>query len=118
MQLCSIGELARRGHQRPRLRHELPQAGPAQALGRAAARRGEVQRLVLVTRDRLLRFGAELVFAICAARGVEVDVLDQAADVPREQQFTEDLVEILTVFSSRLYGGRSRKNLRAVAAGG
>ena len=28
---------------------------------------------------------------------------------------SEDLVEILTVFSSRLYGSRSRKNQKAVA---
>jgi predicted site-specific integrase-resolvase len=41
----------------------------------------------------------------------------QTPDVTREQQLTEDLIEILTVFSSRLYGSRSRKNLRALAAG-
>lgn len=37
---------------------------------------GRVARLVLVTRDRLLRFGAELLFQMCRARGVEVVVLD------------------------------------------
>lgn len=75
-----------------------------------------VGRLVLVTKDRLLRFGAELLFRICAIHGVEVAVLDADEDIPKEQQLTEDLVEILTVFSSRLYGSRSRKNLRALAA--
>lgn len=77
--------------------------------------RHEVGRLVLVTKDRLLRFGSELLFSLCKFFNVEVIVLDAAAEVPREQQLTEDLVEILTVFSSRLYGSRSRKNLRAVA---
>jgi putative resolvase len=76
---------------------------------------GRVARLVLVTKDRLLRFGAELIFRICETFNVEVVVLDTSADKPREQQLTEDLVEILTVFSSRLYGSRSRKNLRAIA---
>lgn len=70
---------------------------------------------MLVTKDRLHRFGAELIFSICAARGVEVVLLDAQARVPREQQLTEDLVEILTVFSSRLYGNRSHKNRRATA---
>lgn len=77
---------------------------------------GKVARLVLVTKDRLLRFGAELLFQMCRVFGVEVVVLDATPDASREQQLTEDLVEILTVFSSRLYGSRSRKNLRAVAA--
>jgi predicted site-specific integrase-resolvase len=77
---------------------------------------GKVARLVLVTKDRLLRFGAELIFGLCALLGVEVVILDEAASVSREQQLTADLIEILTVFSSRLYGSRSRKNLRATAA--
>ena len=46
---------------------------------------------------------------------VEVVVLDATAGISREQQPNEHLVEILTVFSSRLYGSRSRKNLKAVA---
>ena len=63
---------------------------------------GEVQRLVLITKDRLLRFGSELLFQVCRAQGVEVVVLDAQPDIPQTQQLTEDLVEILTVFSSRL----------------
>ncbi|HKR40419.1 MAG TPA: hypothetical protein VJU59_12195 [Paraburkholderia sp.] len=78
--------------------------------------RGRVARLVLVTKDRLLRFGGELLFRVCEFFQVEVIVLDAVPDASREHQLTEDLVEILTVFSSRLYGVRSRKNLRALAA--
>ena len=77
--------------------------------------RGEVARVVLVTKDRLLRFGSELLFSICRFFQVEVEVLDAVPDCSREQQLTEDLVEILTVFSSRLFGSRSRKNLKALA---
>jgi predicted site-specific integrase-resolvase len=36
-----------------------------------------VGRLVITHKDRLLRFGAELVFAICEVRGVEVVILNQ-----------------------------------------
>jgi predicted site-specific integrase-resolvase len=77
--------------------------------------RGCVARLVLVTKDRLLRSGSELPFRICEFFRVEIIVLDAVPDASREPQLTEDLVEILTVFSSRLYGSRSRKNLRALA---
>jgi predicted site-specific integrase-resolvase len=77
---------------------------------------GQVRRLVLITKDRLLRFGSEIVFNLCAALGVEVIVLDAQLDIPKAQQLTQDLVEILTVFSSRLYGSRSRRNIRAIAS--
>lgn len=36
------------------------------------------ERLVLVHRDRLLRFGAELVFAFCERQGIEVVVINQS----------------------------------------
>lgn len=77
---------------------------------------GQIGRVVLVTKDRLLRFGSELLFNICSYFNVEVEILDSETNASREQQLTEDLVEILTVFSSRLYGSRSRKNLRSLAA--
>jgi predicted site-specific integrase-resolvase len=82
----------------------------------AAILSGTVERVVLVTKDRLLRFGSELLFSICKFFSVEVVVLDATPAIAREQQLTEDLIEILTVFSSRLYGSRSRKNLKALAA--
>ena len=41
---------------------------------------GEVGRLVLTHKDRLLRFGAELVFALCQAKQVEVVILNQGED--------------------------------------
>ncbi|MBB2932035.1 hypothetical protein ACFP3O_31305 [Paraburkholderia silvatlantica] len=57
-----------------------------------------------------------MLFRICEFFHVVLVVLDAAPDVSRGQPLTEDLIEILTVFSSRLYGARSRKNLRALAA--
>jgi len=71
---------------------------------------GEVGRLVIAHKDRLLRFGAELVFAICEAKNVEVVILNQGEDTSFEQDLAKDVLEIITVFSARLYGSRSRKN--------
>jgi predicted site-specific integrase-resolvase len=71
---------------------------------------GRVGRLVLTHKDRLLRFGAELVFAICEAKGVEVVILNQGEETAFEEDLAEDVLEIITVFSARLYGSRSRKN--------
>lgn len=71
---------------------------------------GEVGRLVITHKDRLLRFGAELVFAICEAKEVEVVILNKGEDTTFEEDLAKDVLEIITVFSARLYGSRSRKN--------
>lgn len=71
---------------------------------------GQIGRLVITHKDRLLRFGAELVFAICEAKNVEVVILNQGEDTTFEQDLAKDVLEIITVFSARLYGSRSRKN--------
>jgi putative resolvase len=48
---------------------------------------------VLVTKDRLLRFGSELLFRIGEFFHVEVVVLGAAPAISREQQLTEDLAK-------------------------
>lgn len=73
---------------------------------------GDVGRLVLTHKDRLLRFGAELVFAICEEKGVEVVLINQGDEPSFEEELAQDVLEIITVFSARLYGSRSRKNKR------
>ncbi len=71
---------------------------------------GRIGRLVIPHKDRLLRLGAELVFAICEAKQVEVVILNQGEDTSFEEDLAKDVLEISTVFSARLYGSRSRKN--------
>jgi putative resolvase len=71
-----------------------------------------VGRLVITHKDRLLRFGAELIFAICEAKNVEVVILNRGEDTTFEEDLAKDVLEIITVFSARLYGSRSRKNKR------
>ncbi|MHB8254990.1 MAG: IS607 family transposase [Acidiferrobacter sp.] len=70
---------------------------------------GRVGRLIITHKDRLLRFGAELVFAIFEAKGVEVVILNQSENTAFEEDLARDVLEIITVFSARLYGSRSRK---------
>ena len=67
-----------------------------------------MSRLVIENKDRLLRFGAELIFRLCATQGIEVVVVE---DTQRnfEKNLARDVLEIITVFSSRLYGARSSK---------
>lgn len=76
----------------------------------------KIRRLVLTHKDRLLRFGAELVFALCEARQVEVVIINQGEEVSFEEELAQDVLEIITVFSARLYGSRSHKNKKLVEA--
>ena len=55
-------------------------------------------------------FGAELVFAICEAKNVAVVILNQGEDTRFEEDLAKDVLEIITVFSARLYGSRLRRN--------
>ena len=72
---------------------------------------GQVKRLILTHKDRLLRFGAELVFAICEAKEVEVIIINKGDEnIKFEEELAKDVLEIITVFSARLYGSRSKKN--------
>ncbi len=73
-----------------------------------------VGRLVVTHQDRLLRLGAELVFAVCEAKQVEVLILKHGEDTTFEEEFAQDVLESITVFSARLYGSRSRKNQKLV----
>lgn len=76
----------------------------------------KIGRLVLTHKDRLLRFGAELIFALCEARNVEVVIINQGENLSFEEELAQDVLEIITVFSARLYGSRSKKNKRILEA--
>ena len=76
---------------------------------------GDVGRLVLTHKERLLRFGSEIVFAICEEFKVEVTVINQSEKpLSFEEELAGDVLEIITVFSVRLYGSRSHKNRKLV----
>lgn len=75
----------------------------------------EIDRLVLTHRDRLLRFGAELIFLICEEFNTEVLIINQSKEETSfESELVRDMIELVTVFSARLYGSRSRKNQKVV----
>jgi putative resolvase len=76
---------------------------------------GQIGRVVLTHKDRLLRFGSELVFALCEVFNTEVVIINQGeAPVSFEEELAQDVLEIITVFSARLYGSRSHKNKKLV----
>ncbi len=77
--------------------------------------KGDVGRLVLTHKDRLLRFGSELIFAICEEMETEVIIINKSSsEISFEQELVQDVLELITVFSARLYGSRSKKNKKLI----
>ena len=77
---------------------------------------GAVNRLVITHKDRLMRFGAELIFSLCESFGTEVVMINAKEEATFEDDLVQDVLEIITVFSARLYGARSLKNKKLLAA--
>ena len=70
------------------------------------AMRGDSLKLVVAHRDRLARFGLELIKYIVENHGGELVVLDQTTYSP-EPELSKDLLNILQVFSCRMHGLRN-----------
>ena len=68
----------------------------------------EVDLIVVLYKDRLLRFGFELVEYFAALNNVKIEVLDKI-DKSQDEELVEDLVQIITVFSCKLQGKRKNK---------
>ena len=67
-------------------------------------------------KDRLLRFGAELVFTLCDIQSIEIVIINKGSEPTFEEELAQDVREIITVFGARLYGARSHKHKTIIAA--
>ena len=76
---------------------------------------GQVRRLIIAHRDRLVRFGYEYFEAFCVRHHTELVVINGEAMSP-DQELVRDLIAIVTVFSARLHGLRSYRNVLKDAA--
>lgn len=66
----------------------------------------KVQRIVVVHKDRLLRFGFPLIEKLCFHLGVSIEVLDHRVQSPSES-LVKDVIELMTVMSARMHGRRA-----------
>ena len=71
--------------------------------------RGDKLRIVVAHRDRLARFGFELIQWLAEQNGGGILVLNNA-DYSPEQELTQDILAILHTFSCRLHGLRRYEN--------
>ena len=70
----------------------------------------KVHTLILNHKDRLLRFGSEIIFYLCDFFKIKVIMVEHVADKSFEETLSADVIELMTVFCAKLYGKRSHKN--------
>jgi len=75
-----------------------------------ACLQGTIGELVVAHRDRLCRFGFELIESIVTKAGGTITVLDNDGNKSGEQELAEDLLSIIHVYSCRQMGKRSYSN--------
>ena len=73
----------------------------------------EISKVVVLYKDRLIRFGFELIEYLCILNHVEIEIIDHT-EQSKEKELTDDLIQIITVFANRLYGQRSKKTKRLI----
>ena len=68
----------------------------------------QVDKIVIMYKDRLVRFGYELLENICMKHNTTIEIIDNT-ERTEEQELVEDLIQIITVISCRLQGKRAHK---------
>ena len=69
----------------------------------------QIHTLYLTHKDRLLRFGSEIVFKLCKKFNVQIIILNETT-LDFRNRLCDNVIELMTVFCAKLYGKRSHKN--------
>ena len=73
----------------------------------------KVDKVIAIYKDRLLRFGFELIEYIASLYNCEIKIVDNT-EKSEQQELVEDSVRIITVFSCKLQGKRANKTRKLV----
>ena len=73
----------------------------------------EISKIVILYKDRLIRFGFELIEYLCEINNISIEIIDNTT-ISTKVELTNDLIQIITVFANQLYGSRSKKTLRLI----
>jgi len=72
----------------------------------------KVNRVVIEYKDRLCRFMFEVFEAFFNSHGVEIECVEEVFPKSFENELVEDMLSLLSSFSSKIYGKRSAENRR------
>lgn len=69
---------------------------------------GEISKIFITNKDRLIRFGFGYFKEICSLYDVEIVEINETEDKTFEEELSEDLIAILHYFSMKFYGKRKK----------
>lgn len=69
----------------------------------------KVDRIVVNYKDRLVRFGFEMLEKICEIYDVEIVVLNQTEDEGSNKEVIDDILSIIRKYAAKLYGSQSQE---------
>ena len=70
---------------------------------------GKIEQLVVSEKDRLTRFGFELIEFVIERNGGKIMVLNKNDNESKTEELVKDILSIIHVFSCRIYGLRKYK---------
>lgn len=73
----------------------------------------EISKIVVLYKDRLIRFGFELIEYLCELNNISIEIIDNTT-ISTKTELTNDLIQIITIFANSLYGPKSKKTLRLI----
>lgn len=73
----------------------------------------EISKIVVLYKDRLVRLGFELIEFLANINNIEIEIIDNTT-ISKEEELTDDLIQIITVFANKLYGSNSKKTKQLI----
>lgn len=75
----------------------------------------DVEKVVILSRGRLIQYGYKFVEHICEKTGTEIEIIDNTEEA-EQKELIEDLIQIITVFDARLHGQTSKMTRELISA--
>lgn len=73
----------------------------------------QIEKVVILYKDRLLRFGYELFENMCKFYNTKIEIIDNS-EKSDEEELVEDMIQIVTVFSCKLQGKRAKQTRKII----
>lgn len=72
----------------------------------------QIDRVIIEHKDRLTRFNFGIYESFLNSHGVEIEWIEDVLPKSHEAELVEDLINLMSSFSARVYGRRSAKSSR------
>ena len=73
----------------------------------------KISKIIVLYKDRLIGFGFELIEYLCKINNIEIEIIDNTKQ-SKEQELSDNLIQIVTVFANQLYGQCSKKTKQLI----